>query len=160
GLATWPVMNTFRLLMALTTTVTAGSSMNLFAAVVNATRSCSGVNPDACISLSNGSEILPSGRTATSWVISLSRQTPMLKTSSGRMTWAGGGSTPLGTTARLAAGAGGRAAFCCDGGVAAVWAVADAAHIAHTPQATTTRIERRISGTPCRGPDSGACGEN
>jgi hypothetical protein len=42
--------------MLLTTTLTVGSVMNLSAAPVIATRSCSGVSPAAAMSLMSGSE--------------------------------------------------------------------------------------------------------
>ncbi len=81
GLATLPVMNTFRLRISLTTTVAFGSSMNFEAASISVVRSSSGVKPAACTSFSSGSEILPSGRTTTSTDMSLSRQNTIDKTS-------------------------------------------------------------------------------
>ena len=86
GLATFPVRNTFRLLIALTTTVTDGSSISFDARSVSCSRNCSGVRPAACTSFSNGNEIFPSGLTCTSPDMSFSRQNTTTSTSSGPMT--------------------------------------------------------------------------
>ena len=83
---TCPVMKTLRLLMALTTTVTVGSSTNFAAAFVSDSRNCSGVNPSALTSLMSGSEIIPSGLTTTSADSSFSRQNTIVSASSGPIT--------------------------------------------------------------------------
>src|SRR5437016_3102439 len=94
GLPTSPVMNTLRLLICLTTTVTFGSSTYFFDSSTMRSRSCAGVNPAACTSLMSGSEIFPSGRTLTSVLSSLSLQNTTDKTSSAPMVYSGGMVTP------------------------------------------------------------------
>ena len=79
-------MNTLRLLICRTTTVTFGSSMNLPAVFAIWSRSSLGFRPAALMSPSNGSVMFPSGRTVTSCVMSASRQNTMLRMSSGPIT--------------------------------------------------------------------------
>ena len=83
---TLPVMKTLRLLIALTTTVTFGSSTNFVAAFDQLSAQLIGREPGGLTSFSSGSEILPSGRTTTSADMSLSRQNTIDSTSSGPMT--------------------------------------------------------------------------
>src|SRR5262245_8231813 len=104
GLPISPVMNILRLLMVLTTTATLGSSMYRLDSSLRRSRSCSGVSPAAWMSFKSGSEIRPSGRTDTSVDMSLSFQYTTDRTSSGPMTYPGGGVTPAGGVT-LAAGA-------------------------------------------------------
>src|SRR5512146_313764 len=82
-------MYTRLLLIAVTTTVTCGSSMYFFSFTVRSCASWLGVLPDASISPSNGSDILPSGRTGTVLEKSGSFQTATLSMSSGPITYVG-----------------------------------------------------------------------
>src|SRR5580765_1924943 len=102
-------MNTLRLLMSLTTTVTFGSSTYFFDSSTMRSFSCAGVRPEAWMSLRSGSEIFPSGRTVTSAVSSLSRQNTIDSTSSAPMVYSGGrlipGAATTGGGAAVRAGA-------------------------------------------------------
>src|SRR5215510_10129836 len=94
GFRTSPVMYTLRLLICLTTTVTFGSSTYFFDSSTIRSFNCAGVKPEACTSFRSGREILPSGRTVTSAVSSLSRQNTIDSTSSAPTVYSGGRLTP------------------------------------------------------------------
>src|SRR5262245_34762174 len=87
-------MYTLRLLISLTTTVTFGSSTYFFDSSTIRSFNCAGVKPEACTSFRSGREILPSGRTVTSAVSSLSRQNTIDSTSSAPTVYSGGRLTP------------------------------------------------------------------
>src|SRR6185436_19098536 len=84
-------------------TETSGDGMYSDSFVVSRSRSSVGVSPAATMSLTNGSETLPSGRTGTVRLSSTFFQTEMSRTSSGPI-W--NSTRPGGTTALLTSGAG------------------------------------------------------
>src|SRR5580765_167877 len=119
-------MNTLRLLISLTTTVTFGSSTYFFDSSTMRSLSSAGVKPDAWTSFRSGSEIFPSGRTVTSAVSSLSRQNTTDSTSSAPMVYSGGRLTP--GPATTGGGAAVRAGGCAGAAVAGRAGCACAAH--------------------------------
>src|SRR4051812_8878951 len=77
-------------------TLTVGSVKYLAASLITSARNCSGVRPAACISLSTVSDTLPSGLTGTSLLDDCSSfQKITSSTSSGPITYPGGGVMPL-----------------------------------------------------------------